>query len=106
MLHAPGCESPAWGRLTAVRSSTGRASGGTDVPDGAFRHSEKFKAARDALPAELRGAYDEFVADYVFFTMRRFGRGYVAYEVLADLVRAGWRPPPRLEGDAGRGPGV
>ncbi|MFC1791982.1 hypothetical protein ACFL3Q_00160 [Planctomycetota bacterium] len=54
--------------------------------------SEKFKKARATLPENLRPIYDEFVAQYAFHTTRLFGRGYVAYEVLASLVRDGWRP--------------
>ncbi len=53
--------------------------------------SEKFKKARAELPDNLKPIYDEFVAQYAFHTTRLFGRGYVAYEVLASLVRDGWR---------------
>jgi hypothetical protein len=34
---------------------------------------------------------DELVADYRWATVKRYGTGYVAYSVLADLIRAGWR---------------
>jgi len=54
--------------------------------------SEKFKNARADLPENVRPIYDELVAQYAFHTARLFGRGYVAYEVLASLVRDGWRP--------------
>lgn len=54
--------------------------------------SEKFQKARATLPENLRPIYDEFVTQYAFHTTRLFGRGYVAYEVLASLVRDGWRP--------------
>jgi hypothetical protein len=33
--------------------------------------------------------------EYAFLTHTRYGRGYVAYDVLADLVLAGWRPQCR-----------
>ena len=54
--------------------------------------SEKYKKSREKLPENLRPIYDEFVNQYAFHTTRLFGRGYVAYEVLASLVRDGWRP--------------
>jgi len=33
----------------------------------------------------------------MYHTEKRYGRGYVAYTVLADLVRDGWRPPEKVE---------
>lgn len=36
--------------------------------------------------------FARIVNEYEFLTKLRYGRGYVAYEVLADLVLAGWRP--------------
>ena len=57
-----------------------------------FEKSEKYKAARDSLPSELREIFRQFVEEYSFHTMVKYGRGYVAYEVLAELVRSGWRP--------------
>jgi len=56
-----------------------------------FRQSEKYQAALAALPEELRTAYEELVTDYSWCTTKHYGRGYVAYQVLADLIRAGWR---------------
>ena len=53
--------------------------------------SEKFNKARADLPDILKPAYDELVTQYSFHTARLFGTGYVAYEVLASLVRDGWR---------------
>lgn len=53
--------------------------------------SEKQDQARNSLPEELRPVFDELVADYRFATIQRFGQGYVAYIVLADLIRVGWR---------------
>lgn len=58
-----------------------------------WRKSEKFQAAISRLPKELHDAYEQLVADYSFATMKKYGRGYVAYEVLADLILVGWRPP-------------
>lgn len=63
--------------------------------------SEKSKAAEAALPAELRAQYRSLVEDYHFATFKRYGRGYIAYEVLADLIRAGWcGPAPSTGGGA------
>lgn len=55
-------------------------------------NSPKFMEARESLPETLRPIYDEMVADYSWFTTKKFGRGYVAYGVLAEMVRGGWRP--------------
>ncbi len=56
-----------------------------------FDQSPKFQTAEKRLPDELRPAYAELVKQYSFLTQIRYGKGYVAYEVLADLVLAGWR---------------
>lgn len=53
---------------------------------------EKFKKAEDSLPAEMRPVFRRLVQEYEFLTKVQYGRGYVAYEVLAGLIRAGWRP--------------
>lgn len=66
----------------------------TDLPS-----SPRFREAREGLPEELRPVYDEMVADYSWLTTKTFGRGYVAYAVLAEMVRIGWRPTKQaLEG--------
>lgn len=54
--------------------------------------SIKFKDAEVKLPDELRPVYRQMVEQYEFLTLLRYGRGYVAYQVLADMVLAGWRP--------------
>ena len=53
--------------------------------------SQKSKEAEAKLPEELRPAYQQMVQDYEFLTQVKYGRGYVAYEVLAHMVLAGWR---------------
>lgn len=53
--------------------------------------SAKHEEARQSLPEELKPIFDELVEDYRFATTCRYGNGYVAYIVLADLVRVGWR---------------
>lgn len=51
--------------------------------------SEKHEQARNSLTEELRPIFDELVEDYRFATIQRFGQGYVAYIVLAVLIRVG-----------------
>jgi len=55
------------------------------------KRSEKELEARSSLPEDLRPVFDEFVADYKYAATCRYGRPYVSYIVLADMVRAGWR---------------
>jgi hypothetical protein len=53
--------------------------------------TDKHEQARNSLPDELKPIFDELVEDYKFATITRYGQGYVAYIVLADIVRVGWR---------------
>ena len=53
--------------------------------------SPKSKLAEDRLPEELKSVYRQMVEEYSFLTKLKYGRGYVAYEVIADMVLAGWR---------------
>ena len=55
------------------------------------KRSEKELEARNSLPEELRPVFDEFVADYRYAATGRYGKPYISYIVLADMVRAGWR---------------
>ena len=55
-------------------------------------NSSKYLKARNSLTDEEKCIYDDFVKQYAFHTKRLYGKGYVAYEVLASLVRDGWRP--------------
>lgn len=55
------------------------------------KKSVKFLRARHLLPENLRPIYDDLVEQYTFHTTKLYGKGYVAYEVLASLVRDGWR---------------
>ena len=54
--------------------------------------SEKFIEAKNSLSDELKPIYEEFVSDYRYAATLRYGKPYVSYIVLADMVRAGWRP--------------
>ena len=61
------------------------------------KRSEKYLSAKESLPKNLHAIYDQLVEEYMFHTEKRYGRGYVAYNVLADLVRDGWRPSEKAE---------
>lgn len=52
--------------------------------------SPKYLEAKKSLPNELHDTYDKLVSDYYFYTVKNYGKGYVAYKVLADLIREGW----------------
>ncbi len=52
----------------------------------------KYEAALASLPEELRSVYKSLVENYKFHALRRYGRAWVAYDIIADLVRDGWRP--------------
>ena len=51
----------------------------------------KYITARDSLPESLWPIYKDFVEQYKFYALTRYGRAWVAYGVIADLVKAGWR---------------
>jgi hypothetical protein len=57
----------------------------------AVKKSPKFLEARNTLPEELRPVYDQMVEEYSFFALKHYGRGWVAYMVIAELVKSGWR---------------
>jgi len=54
----------------------------------------KFLEALSSLPEELQPIYKAMVEEYKFHALKRYGRAWVAYDVIADLVRAGWRSEP------------
>ena len=56
------------------------------------RKSPKFLQARESLPEDLRPIYDRMVEDYSFYALKHYGREWVAYMVIAELVENGWRP--------------
>ena len=53
--------------------------------------SERQTEARNSLPEELKPIFDDFVADYLYASTMRYGKPYISYAVLADMIRAGWR---------------
>ncbi len=62
-----------------------------------FSKSEKYLSAKESLSVKLHPIYDQLVEEYIFHTEKRYGKGYVAYNILADLVRDGWRPHEKAE---------
>jgi hypothetical protein len=56
------------------------------------QHSEKYETARNGLPEELWATFDQLVEDYRFASSIHHGMRFVSYAVLAELLRAGWRP--------------
>jgi hypothetical protein len=54
--------------------------------------SERNEVARSILPEELRPIFDQFVADYKFAGTIHHGSPFVSYIILAEMVKAGWRP--------------
>jgi hypothetical protein len=56
------------------------------------KRSEKHEQARNSLPDELRPIFDSFVEDYKFAGTIHHGSPFVSYIILAEMVKAGWRP--------------
>ena len=54
--------------------------------------SPKCREAENELPDKLKSVFHQLVQQYEYLTTMHYGRGYVAYKVLADLVLEGWRP--------------
>lgn len=62
------------------------------MTEDAPKRSEKHEQARDSLPDELRPIFDAFVDDYKFAATIHHGKPSVSHIVLAEMVKAGWRP--------------
>jgi hypothetical protein len=65
-----------------------------NTPDNAAdkpKRSEKYEAASNTLPDELKPVFDNFVADYRFAGTVHHGSPFVSYIILAEMVRQGWR---------------
>jgi hypothetical protein len=52
----------------------------------------RYKEAESSLPAELKPIFRRFVEEYEYLANIHHWTGYVAHQVLADVIRAGWRP--------------
>jgi hypothetical protein len=61
-------------------------------PQDDVKNSPKYFQARNSLPDNLREVYDSLVDEYRFYALTRYGRAWVAYDIIADLVKSGWRP--------------
>jgi len=59
------------------------------------KRSEKFIKVRDKLPEELREIYTQLVDEYAYHAHLLYGKDWVAYDVLAELIKAGWHMPKR-----------
>ena len=55
--------------------------------------SKKYLKAKEKLPEGLRDIYTQMVDEYAFHALQLYGRNWVAYDVIAELVLAGWQPP-------------
>lgn len=52
---------------------------------------KKRDETRDALPAELRPIFDQLVDEYKYHSLLLYGREFVSYGILGELVKDGWR---------------
>lgn len=68
--------------------------------------SPKYREAETLLPEELKPVYRQLVEEYEYLTTVNYGRGYVAYRVLAELVLAGWRPSDAKRSESDVLPGL
>jgi hypothetical protein len=66
----------------------------------------KYLAALSSLPEHLRPVYQALVEEYKFHALIRYGKAWVAYDVIADLVKAGWRSEPGHTDAPAAGPSV
>ena len=63
-------------------------------PDDVLTKGPKYLKALSSLPEELRPIYKEMVEEYKFHALSHYGKAWVAYNVIADLVKSGWRYVP------------
>ena len=58
-----------------------------------MKKSEKHLEAESKLPSELRPAFNAMVLDYLDASERHTNDGSrrVSYNIVADLIQAGWR---------------
>jgi hypothetical protein len=64
---------------------------GANETDDVAAKGARYLAALSSLPEELKPIYKDLVEEYKFHALTRYGRAWVAYDVIADLVRSGWR---------------
>ncbi|GEM_PF-2739735 len=63
------------------------------MPTNFNENSEKYLKAKAKLPKELHDIYTQMVDEYAYHALQLYGRNWVAYDVIAELVLGGWRPP-------------
>ena len=56
---------------------------------------DKRATAEQSLPESLRDTFKMLVEDYKVSAEAHTGRVWVNYNILADLVRAGWKKQPK-----------
>ena len=54
--------------------------------------SPKMEKELNELPKDLRALYKRIVLEYQYYCVVKHGHPWVSYAVLADLIKAGWRP--------------
>jgi hypothetical protein len=54
--------------------------------------TQNYDEARDSLPVELVPVFEQMLEEYKFSTTLHHGRGVSSPKVIAEMVRAGWRP--------------
>ncbi len=59
--------------------------------------SEKYLKAREKLPEELWDTYKQMVDEYSYHAHLMYGRNWVAYDVIAELVKSGWHPSEKTD---------
>ena len=61
--------------------------------------TSKHRSAEELLPPELRDGFNVLVEDYREACRAHVsgGKEFVNYNILADLIRAGWRKVPQPE---------
>lgn len=67
------------------------------------KETPAYLRGKRTLPPELHEAFDDFLSEYRFATLKHHGGPYVSAVVIAELVLAGWRrsAPPSAAIDTG-----
>lgn len=48
--------------------------------------------AFESLPPELHEVFQRLISEYQYHCILRYGKPFVSYIILADMIRSGWRP--------------
>ena len=54
--------------------------------------TSKYIEAKKSLPEDLQSIFEELVDQYCFYSLKSYGRAFVSYDILANIVKEGWRP--------------